>query len=346
RLGIDFTYFNNENKDLLMSVPIAPSSGFSSVFLNAATMESKGIEISLTATPFKSENFTWDVLTNFTKFTNKVTKLAEGVDNIALPGGFTVPQIRAVVGREYGSIYGIDWYRDADGKVLINDDPSDNFRDGYPMPNDPQGMVPIGDTKPDWTANMTNTFNYKNFTFSFLIDVKSGGMMYNGTAFAMNYFGTSERTQYREVYYTPQGTIDFSKTPAANIKVFDGVYGHVDANGNGVSSGVTNVTPVVEDQTWFRGFGSNFGGGPSVAAMEPGDWVRLRDISISYNLPKFSDTFKDVQIYASGKNLWLDTPYSGIDPETNLSGAGNGQGMDYFNNPGSKSYVFGVKMSF
>ncbi|MDP2069549.1 MAG: SusC/RagA family TonB-linked outer membrane protein [Lutibacter sp.] len=346
RFGVDFTYFSNKNTDLLMSVPIAPSSGFTSVFLNAASMESKGIEISVTASPVKNENFTWDILANFTKFTNKVTSLAEGVDNISLPGGFTVPQVRAVVGREYGSVFGEDWYRDENGRVLINDDPTDSYRDGYPMTNSKQGLVAIGDTKPDWTANMTNTFNYKNLSFSFLIDVKSGGMMYNGTAFAMNYFGTSERTGNREVYYTPQGTIDFSTTPAGNIKVFDGVYGHVDANGNGVSSGVTNVTPIVEDQRWFQGQGSNFGGGPSVAAMEDASWVRLRDISISYTFPKISETIKDLNIYVSGKNLWIDTPYSGVDPETSLSGAGNGQGMDYFNSPGSKSYVVGVKMTF
>lgn len=346
RFGVDFTYFSNKNTNLLMSVPIAPSSGFTSVFLNAASMESKGIEISFTASPIKSENFTWDLLANFTKFTNTVTSLAEGVDNISLPGGFVVPQVRAVVGREYGSVFGVDWYRDENGKVLVNDDPTDNYRDGYPMANDAAGLVQIGDTKPDWTANMTNTFNYKNLSFSFLIDVKSGGMMYNGTAFAMNYFGTSERSGNREVYYTPEGTIDFATTPAENIKVFDGVYGHVDSDDNGVSSGVTNVTPVVEDQAWFRGQGSNFGGGPSVAAMEDGSWVRLRDISISYTFPKISETIKDLNIYVSGKNLWIDTPYTGVDPETSLSGAGNGQGMDYFNNPGAKSYVVGVKMTF
>ncbi len=80
--------------------------------------------------------------------------------------------------------------------------------------------------------------------------------------------------------------------------------------------------------------------------MEPADWVRLRDITISYDLSNLSDFIKDTQIYFTGKNLWLLTPYTGIDPETSLSGSGNGQGMDYFNNPGTKSYSLGVKMSF
>ena len=344
RLGLDFTYFKNVNTDLLLDVPIASSSGFSSVYLNAASMESKGIELSMNASIIRSKNFNWDVNGNFTKFTNIVTSLAEGVDNVFL-GGFTVPQVRAVVGSEYRSIYGFDWYRDESGNVLINDDPTDSFRDGYPMA-DERSMVEIGNFNPDWTANITNTLSYKNASLSFLFDIKKGGQMYNGTAFAMNYFGVSKRTENREVTYTPEGTIDFDNTPAQNIVVMDGVYGRVDADGNPVSSGVTNVTPVVQDQAWFQGQGSNFGGGPSVAAMEAADWVRLRDVTLSYDFVNIVEGLDNLQVYFSGKNLWLDTPYSGIDPETNLGGATNAQGMDYFNSPGTKTYVMGVKLKF
>ena len=117
RVGFDVSYFNNLNKDLLMSVPIARSTGFSSVYKNAASMESKGIEVSFDAAIVQTSSFQWDILANFTKMKNTVTKLAEGVDNIFL-GGFTVPQVRAVVGEEYGSIFGNDWYRDADGNIL------------------------------------------------------------------------------------------------------------------------------------------------------------------------------------------------------------------------------------
>ncbi len=346
RVGLDFTYFYNKNTDLLMSVPIAASSGFTSVYMNAATMESSGIEITFDATVIKQKDFNWDIIANFTKMKNKVLELAPGVENLFL-GGFTTPQVRAVAGEDYGSIFGEDWTRDAQGNMLINDDPTDNYRDGYPWTNPSGEMVPLGNVNPDWIANITNSFSYKNISLSFLLDIKKGGQMYNGTHFTMNSFGTSKVTENREVYYTPEGTIDFDLTPAENIVVFDGVYGHLDADGNPISSGKDNVTPVVLDQRWFQGNGGNFGGGPSVAAIEPTDWVRLRDITISYNLPiKNKKIVKDVMIYGSGKNLLLFTPYSGIDPETNLQGATNGQGMDYFNNPGSKNYMFGVKVTF
>ena len=344
RLGLDVTYFENLNTDLLMDVPIAASSGFTSVYMNAAKMKTKGIELSLNATPVSGQNFTWDILANFTKFNNMVLELAPGVDNLFL-GGFVVPQVRAVAGERYGSVFGEDWYRDEDGNVLINDDPTDSVRDGFPWTNTGP-MVPIGNTQPDWTANVTNTLKYKGVSFAFMVDIKKGGVMYNGTRFAMNSFGTSEATQYREVYYTPEGTIDFALTPSENIVVFDGVYGHLDANGNPETGGVKNVTPVVLDQAWWRGQGSNFGGGPSIAAMEPAGWVRLRDVTLSYDIPVKKNVMKALQIYFTGRNLLLFTPYTGIDPETNLQGATNGQGMDYFNNPGSKTYSAGLKVTF
>ena len=344
RINFDGSYFYNLNKDLLMDVPIAASSGFTSVYMNAASMETKGIELSLEVTPVSTKNFNWNIIANFTKFKNMVVELAPGVENLFL-GGFVEPQVRAVAGSEYGTIFGLDWFRAEDGTILINDDPTDSYRDGFPFTNSGL-MVPIGKVNPDWTANVTNTLSFKGLALSFMWDIKTGGNMYNGTVFAMNYFGTSAQTAFREVYYTPEGTIDFTRTPAENVKVFEGVYGHLDADGNVVSSGIDNVTPVVLDQAWWRGQGSNFGGGPTAAAIEPAGWVRLRDVSLSYDIPVKKRVMQSLQIYVTGKNLLLYTPYTGIDPETNLQGSSNGQGMDYFNNPGTKSYLAGIKVTF
>ncbi len=344
RIGLDVSYFNNLNTDLLLSVPVAESSGYNAIYINAGEMESKGFEVSLNATILQGD-FGWDIFANWSKVNNMVLSLAEGVESVFL-GGFTVPQSRAVAGHTYGSIYGNDWYRDPNtNQVLINDDPSDAYPDGYPM-TDQRQMVPIGDVNPDWTANITNTFTFKGIRLSFMFDFKKGGYLYNGTGFAMNYFGTSERTMTREVYYTPEGTIDFEKTPEENLVVWDGVYGHVDSDGSPVSSGVENVSPVVLGQAWYRGQGSNFGGGPSYSAMEHADWVRLRELTLAYTFPVQKEIIQAAELYFTGRNLWLSTPYAGIDPESNLQGAINGQGMDYFNMPGTKTYTVGLKLTF
>ncbi|MCF8295631.1 MAG: SusC/RagA family TonB-linked outer membrane protein [Bacteroidales bacterium] len=347
RLGIDFAYFSNNNYDLLLEVPIAASSGYEFAYMNAATMESKGVEFMLNLSPVKTKSFTWDITANFTKFSNVVTELAEGVDNVFL-GGFTDPQIRAVAGMEYRSIFGYDWYRDAEGNILINDDPNDSYPDGFPM-TDEREMVPLGTVNPDWTANILNEFTFKGLTLSALIDIKQGGVMYNGTRFAMNNFGTTEETMYREVTYLADGSIDYANTPAENLYVFNGVLGHLNSSDEPVSSGVENTQIVVKDQAWFMGQGSNFGGGPTSAAIEDASWVRLREITLSYQLNSkvFEKTFiKGLQLYFTGRNLLLSTPYSGIDPETSLTGARDSQGMDYFNMPGTKAYTFGLRATF
>jgi TonB-linked SusC/RagA family outer membrane protein len=348
RYGIDFTYFKNENFDLLMSVPIAKSTGFYSSYQNAGEMESEGIEISLSATPVKNNNFSWNIMGNFTKMENTVTKLAEGIPNLFL-SGFVTPQIRAVAGEEYRSVYGPEYVKDGNGNLVINDNPNDGYRDGYPMPNDLQGMVSLGTVNPDWDANITNTLSYKGLSFSFLFDFRKGGMMYNGTRFALNFMGTSATTENRDVVYNADGTVNMEQTPEENLVVWDGVLGHLNADGEVVTDGIKNTNPVVLDQTWFQTYGSNFGGGPTEAALEEVDWIRLREISLSYRLPETllnNLPINSAEVYFSGNNLWLSTTYSGIDPETSLVGAANGQGMDYFNMPGKKTYTFGLKVNF
>ncbi len=346
RIGLDVSYFDNQSEDLLMPVPVAPSSGYGYVYRNAGTMSSTGVEISLYLNPVKTKDLNWDINVNFTQNKNTVESLAEGIDNLFL-SGFTVPQIRAVAGEDYRSVYGYDWYKDSDGNLIINDDPTDAYPDGFPFPAD-TAMVSLGTINPDWTANIFNSVSYKGITFSFLFDFKKGGLFYNGTRFAMNYFGVSAETANRDVVYNADGTINLDLTPAENIVYFEGKLGHLDADGN-VVVGNDAYVPVVLDQSWYQGYGSNFGGGPTAAAMEDASWIRLKEISLSYKLSKglLDKTFlSGAEVFATGTNLWLSTPYTGIDPNTSLVGANNGQGMDYFNMPGKKSYTFGVRLTF
>ena len=345
RFSIDLAYFQNRNTDLLIDVPLTYTTGFETLFRNTAEMSSKGIELTLGA-KILTGKFRWDLLANWTKISNMVVSLADGVESVTI-GGFTQPQVRAVAGMEYGTIYSDDWYRDPlTGAVLINDDPGDNYRDGLPM-LDTRKMVPVGSISPDWTANITNTFSWKGLQLSLLLDIKKGGWLYNGTGYALNYFGVHERTVKREVYYDGDGNIDFGKTPKENIVVFEGIYGHIGPDGNPVSSGLPNATPVVLDEDYYTNSGgSNFGGGSTYAAMEPTDWLRIRELTLSYDIPFMPAVIKSAEIYFTGRNLWLWTPYTGIDPETSLQGAINGQGMDYFNMPGTKSYTIGIKLSF
>ena len=330
RIGLDVSYFLNKNVDLLLSVPIAASSGFSSAYMNAASMESKGIELSIYAIPVRSGDFKWEIRSNFTKMKNPVTGLAKDV-NYVLLNGDTKAQINAAVGQDYATIYGFDWWRDADGNVLINDDPTDTHPDGFPWTNN-TATVPLGKVSPDWTMNIYNTFTYKGISLTALIDIKQGGYNNNGTRFNLNYYGQTIETLDR-----------------SSSTVFEGVYGHLDANGNVVSSGVKNTTSVVKDQSWYRGENSFTSGGAATQAIEDASWVKLREITLSYTFNNeilSRIKLKGLELYATGNNLIVSTPYKGGDPEVSVYGATNGQGFDYFASPGVRSYLFGVKLSF
>ena len=317
RLGVDLGYFSSRTTDLLLPVSVANSSGFGSLFLNAAEMTNKGIELVLYGSPVKTEKFTWDIMVNFTKIDNEVVELYENVENIFL-GGFTDPQIRAVAGEPYRSIYGYDWTRDESGNVLINED-------GFPY-GDYSNMISIGKVDPEWTMGFNNIFRFFGVTVSALFDYKKGGLMWNGTRGALYYFGTHADTESRE---------------PGDLVVFEGVK---------ASNGEKNDIEVVKDIDWYlMGEGSGFTG-PTIDYIEETGWIRLRELTIAYDFGAEvigeNGFFKSLQVYFTGRNLWLSTDYTGIDPETNLLGSVNAQGMDYFNMPGTKTYLIGLKAGF
>ena len=338
RLHLDVAYYKNTNTDLLLSVPIASSTGFGFKYMNAAKMNTKGIELEIDADIVKSKSFTWNLALNWTNPKTMVDELAPGVDNLFL-GGFTGSQIRAVAGQEYRSIYATTWAKDANGNVLIN--PTGSYA-GYPVASN--NMEYIADVTEDWRMGLINTFNFMGIGLSGVLEIKHGGYMWNGTRGALDYFGTSKGTEDRE---------------PTDLSVYQGVYGYLDpvsgapiyldADGNESATAVANDQQVRKNkQSWRAGNGSGFQG-PSEDYVESSGWVRLREVSLSYDLPSSllqKSFIRELGVFCTGRNLFLKTDYSGIDPETNLLGASNAQGIDYFNMPGTKSYTFGLKVTF
>ena len=349
RISLDISYFNNQNSDLLLSVPIAPSTGFNTKYTNAGTMKTTGIELLFNATIIKSSAFTWGLSVNFSNPKSIVTALAPGVESIFL-GGFTDPQIRAVAGEPYRSIYGVMKLRDpVSHQLIINDnasldDPNVWGPGVYGYPQDDIKVGNMGSVQPDWTMGITNTFSYKGISLTALIDIRHGGKMWNGTNGAMVYFGTSAVTLNREVSYVHQGLLGHLNS-AGEIVHF-AADGTTELPGPGAANTISR--PDDENYCYWNGQGSGFSGA-SEPYIESSQFVRLREVTLSYtvNPNKLKGTpLKNLEVYFTGRNLWLKTPYSGIDPETSLLGASNGQGIDYFNMPGTKAYTFGLRVGF
>ena len=338
RIGLDATYYKSRSFDVILQAPITSSTGANNLFLNAAELTNDGIEIVLNLIPVQTRDFNWSIQTNFTKNTNNVEKLAEGVDQVFL-GGFTGASTRAVVGTPYGTIFGFGFYKDANGQTVIGED-------GFPV-LDPSEKA-FKSALPDFQIGINNSFSYKGFTLSALLDIKEGGYLWNGTKSALYFFGTAEETG------DLRGT---TKVFAGNVGEFDSEGNIVlfDHDNNANTPGIpkttgANTQEVTLGESWLRtGNANGFFGNNTEDFVEEASWVRLRDVSLAWALPTSwvsKASIQSASISISGRNLWLDTPYTGVDPETNLTGATNAQGLDYFNMPNTKSYSIGLNLKF
>ncbi len=311
RIGLDLTLYRTMSDGQILSVPIAYSTGYSTILANAGKIENKGIELQLRSSPIKKENFNWDFIINFGSNENTVVELAEGVADIRFEStGLASTSSRAIEGEPFGVIYGTKWMRNSKGDLLIDDE-------GYPIMDTATGIV--GDPNPDWTLGIRNTISYKCFTLSFLVDIRQGGDIFNGTAGVMKSLGVHKETENRD-----------------EEVVIEGVY---------LSDGQPNTTAIKLNDDYYSKYPF---AGVSEAGIEDGSWVRLREVAVSFRVPdKICKKIrvKSLHLGFSARNLLLITDYSGVDPETNLSGVSNSFGRDYFNSPNTKTYAFSLKVS-
>jgi len=320
RITIDFTYYSETSKDLLIDQPVAASSGYLARTVNAGTMTNKGVELAVGGTPIQTKKFTWNIMVGWSQNKNKVTFLANGVQQFNYEVGFGGLSSYAIPGQPYGVLYGSTWKRNSNGDLLLN-------ADGLPQVSATSSIV--GNPNPKWLMNINNTFTYKSWSFSFLWDIRYGGDIWNGTIQSLNSRGKTEATVNRNSTYSVSGVYD-AGTPNAGQAHTTQVAGYDGSN--------------LDYFTFIKGLN-----GPDENSIEDGGWVRLRSVSLSYHFDLTKKekkyVFKSVDIGVSGRNLLLFTKYSGVDPETSLTGAGsNIKGYDFFNNPGTRSYMINLRV--
>jgi TonB-linked SusC/RagA family outer membrane protein len=324
RLNLDVTYYDQTSTDVLLYRPIAPSSGAAALYSNSASISNKGWEVAFSATPIDKPNFKWDINITWYRNVSKVLKLADGVNEFNIEQGFDGIGAYAIVGQPFGAFYGQDYQKTASGKLII--DPTSGLPYIDPINKN------LGNSQPDWLSGIRNSFTYKNFSFTFLWDFRKGGKIWNGTKARMNSLGTSKESEDREHPYT-----------------IDGVYSTgVNADGTQSYGSTANTTTITAKDYYRKYLGDPAFGGVAATAIEDGSWIRLREVALSYRINiKNKKYIQYIDLSISGRNVLLFTKYSGVDPETSLTGAGsNLTGYDYFNNPGTKSIFFGLKAGF
>jgi TonB-linked SusC/RagA family outer membrane protein len=318
RIGFDLTLYQQTSHDLLIGQPVAPSSGFQTYFHNIAQIRNRGIELGINATPVKIKDFNWNIAVNWSKNDNVVQKLAPGVTEFAVGNFFSQPQSFAIVGKPFGALYGYAFQRDANGKVMI--DPAS----GLPLQETNQSE--LGNPNPNWLMNVNNEFTYKGFSFSFLWDFRKGGTLWDGTWQSLNYRGKSIESEARNQTYVIPGVV-----------------------ASGPNKGQPNAQ-AISGVSYIQNY-LGAGGQTNELSMQSGSWIRLRSVNLSYrfdiakNHPGSPVQYVDLAVAL--RNIFLSTPYKGVDPETGLTGSSaNATGYDYFNNPGTKSGSLTLRVGF
>lgn len=330
RLNADIAYYDANNFNQIITAQIPASTGYQSSVLNNGNIHRTGLEILLNATPIKKD-FQWDISLNFTRQRQIVQNLDYNNQDIGGRAGFSnsTPALsKAINGQQYGILVGATRYerygQDPNDMTIRNDLKIVVDANGVPViQSAPTGKFYIvGNPNPDWFGGIRNTFSYKGFTLSALVDVKQGGDMFNLTRLNMIAMGTAKETENRGTQVFPN-SINADGTPN------------------------TKEVPMTYAGVWGR-IGGDFGGVPE-RGIEDGSWYRLRELTLKYRIPEkiTSKVFiKNASIALTGRNLILVTKYTGVDPETNASGNDASLGRDAYNNPNTRSYVFTLNLTF
>ena len=305
KVGFDFTWYRKRTENQLMPVSTTAATGFTRKWVNAGTMQNKGMEIGLTATPVSNDNFKWDVAVNWAKNDNSVIELYGDQKNLVInsfQGGIS---INATVGEPYGAIRGTGFKYHANGQKIVD-------TNGYYKAEADQV---IGNINPDWTGGVTNTFAYKDFSLSFLIDIQKGGDVY------------SLDTHYGQGTGLPHYTAGLNElgNPKRDpVSAGGGVLNH------GVQEdGSPNTIRAEADYYGGAYYWGNSSRNPAELTVYDASYVKLRELSLTYKLPVdnlFNGAISNANLSLIGRNLWIihkDVPFA--DPESGL-GAGNAQG--------------------
>lgn len=316
RLGIDYNYSNQKIEDQIFTVPLAGSTGARNLLMNGGSVTTNVHEIMLYLTPISTKNFTWDISVNLSKMKNYVDELAPGVESISL-GGFVTPQVRAGIGNTYPVIYGDQYLKNDKGQILVNEDPN-SASYGMPMVGSP-GV--LGEVTPDYIVGVTTDLTYKNLSLGLVFETKQGGHMYSGSNGLLDLYGMSERTGDRESTF-----------------IFKGY--KADGTPNDIARGGPNDPGAV--QTLYNDILTNI----DEYYVYGNSFIKLREASIKYRLPKNMIPKVNIAISAFARNILLWTELPNFDPESSQGNNNMAGGFERFSLPNATSLGFGVEVKF
>ena len=325
RLGVDFSWYKTNAINQLINLPIS-SVAYSSKKINAGDIQNQGFEVVLNAVPVRNTNFQWNTNVNFSTNKNQIIDLADGVSEYSL-GGYDKVKVVAKVGGEYGDIYGTTYNR-------VTDENSPYFNQlilsAEGLPTSDGTSKYLGNQNPVCNLGWNNSFSWKGLSLSFLIDARIGGKMYSGTLGTMEYAGTGAWTvENRDEKFVVEGVVKDGDSYKPN-------------------------TTAVSAESYWKAISGEAGSNLGITEENLYDAtnVRLRNISISYGLPKKllskGDVFQSVRFGFTCTNVaMIYSAMRGFDPESSFVASNNNAwGFEYGSAPTTRCYVFNVSLGF
>jgi TonB-linked SusC/RagA family outer membrane protein len=320
RLGLDVTWYRKQTRDQIVNnIRGSYATGFILFNLNGAETRNEGMEITLRGTPLQTRNFTWDVVTNFTRARGTVISLPAELPELYNSDTWLYGNVRNGVtpGQSTMSLTGTFYLRNDRGDLLI----------------DPTTGIPIRSTtfidggydrQPDFTIGIGNTLRRGRVSLDFLLDIRKGGDVFNATEHWLTARGLTPRTLDREQPRVVQGVLRDGKentdNPTVNTIV---VIPHIQ---NAYYTGISEELFIEKDI----------------------NWLRLRDVTVRYALPAGIMGTRHASVFVTATDLFLLTNYSGMDPIVNGNsaavGGSGGVGIDLGNFPMPRAFNFGVRM--
>lgn len=326
RLNVDLSLYTRKTTDLITDTPLDPSTGYTITRINAGQSSTKGIELQIRATPVRIGNFEWEVTLNWWAYRSVIDNLSQGLTRVQIPGGgFSDLGNYAVPGEPYNVIYGSYVPRDpATGERIVGSDGNYLFSDD---------IARIGDPNPLWNAALFNTFTYKGFTLSGQLEYRQGGDIWSATTATLIGRGVSK-------------FVDFDHDRTFTLP---GVKANPNAGAPGEADYIPNDIQITSAGVYF----ANVAFGPSDLQIYDGTTIRLRDISLNYQLPKSllaKTPFKNVVVGVSGQNLWFKAvnfpKEMNFDTDVLSTGVGNGLGFDMFTGPSARRFGGMIRITF
>ena len=336
RLGLDFTYYNQNSKDQILRMNTSYASGYRYQLINAGDIENRGIEVVLNTRPIEMKDFSWDLNVNFAKNSNKVKELANGVDEFELASArWLGVKVVAKVGENYGCIMGKDFLRNDNGDIIIDG------KTGLPkMTHD---LKVLGNATWDWTGGMTTNVRYKNLSLGAIFDVKVGADLYSMSARSAYSTGKHKETlEGRDAWYESE-----EKRLAAGVTAKDW-----HPTGGYVAKGVIeqpdgtfkpNDIFVSPQEYWTY---------VTTQTARPfiydNTYVKLREFTLSYAFPRrmLGKVVNALSVSFVARNLFnLYKNVPNIDPDSNYNNS-TGMGLEFGSLPSRRSFGLNVNLKF